>query len=520
MKKNRLLVFIIILFLILSGVYVFNTFYSAFYSTEPFSGFTDNNTLIISSATGEMRALEVGVAGYAANKNIPLILKGKDIPYPLNEWLPKFIKDNKIKKVVIIGSISGWELYQLKTLNVTVEKLDGSSKPEILVKLAEKNYKSIDTVIITPSNPSASYLGALMNVPVFVLAESGKYTSLDKMPSEYSDFILKHHVKSVISVGPVPSNIITDLKSKNITVEEINGDNSFETSLKVSDKIIEIQKAKGITPNSTFIGYYGELPSLIPLIFKDHALIIEDPANHVNETVSYLKKNNIDKAIITRNSPASYLQMEEPDFVPANVADKLTSNGIEITYLTNFRTINEATGLYETKMMGAALLLNSTKIVNSSNQDLQLVDKLINLNIVPSQYPPLLDMTLKGGTWKSDKGHILTVNRAGYNHWTYVWRGIHPYTWENNGESWYCDSNSNYTWNWSHVNDTWVVDYLSNGNPFYRVYWVKRGDIWLEIHPEGFYEWVYKGNSWICTKNDTKQSFVLYHQSYGPIFNF
>ncbi|HHY00189.1 MAG TPA: hypothetical protein GX531_02265 [Methanothermobacter sp.] len=501
--KKRFLALIMFTF-ILVGVYLF----SIFWITEPFSGFTDDNTLIISSATGEMRALEVGVACYAANKNLPLILKGKNIPYPLNAWIPQFIKDNKIEKVIIIGSISPWELYELKSLNVTVEKVDGSSKPEILVKLAEKNYESIDTVLITPSNPSASYLGALMDVPVFVLAEPGKYTSLDQMPVEYDNFISKHQIKNVISVGPVPSKIITDLKSKNIIVDEISGNNSFETSLKVSDKVIQIQKAKGTIPNSTFIGFYGELPSLIPLIFKNNALIIENPTNHMYDTVSYLNKNNIRNVIITRNSPSSYLQMEEPDFVSTEIDDNLGLNGIHISYLTNFRTINEATGLYETKIMGSELLYNNTKTYKTTNQTLQFIDKKTNHN-VSSEYPPLLDITLKGGIWKSDENHILTVSKGGFNQWSYIWKGIHPYTWYNNGKSWYCSSNSDYNWNWSHTNDTWVVDYLNNGNRYYRVYWMKKGDLWEEIHTECSYQWILRGNSWICTKNSTNGSFVL-----------
>jgi hypothetical protein len=310
----------------------------------------------------------------------------------------------------------------------------------------------------------------------------------------------------------VSSNIITDLKSKNLTVEEINGNNSFETSLKVSDKIIEIQRARNITINSTYIGFGGELPSIIPLIVKDKALLIEDPTNHVDEMVSYLKKNKIKNVVITRNSDSSYLQMEEPDYVSTKVADNLKSNGIETSYLTNFRTVNEATGLYETTMISTELLFNNT--TNQGDQISNVDDKLTNGKITISQYPPLIDITLKGGVWKSNTGNLLSVNQIGLNQWSYVWKGIHPYTWKNNSGSWYCSSNSIYNWNWSEVNNTWTVNYLSNGNPYYKVYWVKKGELWEEIHDEGSYDWRLIGNSWICTNNDTNESFILCKQTF------
>lgn len=76
----------------------------------------------------------------------------------------------------------------------------------------------------------------------------------------------------------------------------------------------------------------------------------------MDEAVDYLTTAGIDDVIITRNGPADYLQMEEPDFVSSRFIDRLHAAGIDTSSLTNFRTINEATGLYETKMMAAELL--------------------------------------------------------------------------------------------------------------------------------------------------------------------
>lgn len=121
---------------------------------EPFNGFSgnnSNNTIIISSSTGDMKGLEVGVASYAGENGIPLILASNTLSYPIDEWLPSFLEKANIKNVIWIGPVSKWQIYTLKLLNLNVEQVNGLSKSQILTKLAEKNYKSVDTVILTAS---------------------------------------------------------------------------------------------------------------------------------------------------------------------------------------------------------------------------------------------------------------------------------------------------------------------------------------------------------------------------------
>lgn len=524
-KQTKILLVILIIFGILALYYFINPLFNSY---ESFNGFSENdsqNTIIITSATGDMKGLEVGVASYAGKYSIPLILASKTIPYPLSEWIPLFKEKNDIKKAIVIGPVSQWQIYLFRMLNLKVEKVDGSSKAEILTKIAEKTYKSLDTVIITPSDPSASLLGAVMDVPVLVVAEPGKYTSSETMPPEYDNFISKYHIKRAVVVGQVSSPILDDLKSKNLTVEEIKGDDSLKTSFMVSDRIIDIQRQRGFTVDSAYCGFYGELPSIVPLATQNHSIIIQDPTIHMDETVTYLKDKGITDAVITRNSPADYLQMEEPDFVSGTLSSKLGAAGINMAFLTSFRTVNEATGLYETKIMAAELLLNGNAggwwqpIENSTLKNPFYLNFKENLT---STYPPLLDIIIIGGNWESSTGFQLFINKVGLNMWFYQWKGVHPYLWQKDGENWYCYSPSNYSWQWIHANqtsngtytnstnDTWTVNYLSNGKIYYRVYWVKKGNMWEEIHTEGTYNWQLVDGSWVCTKDGVNQSFILF----------
>ncbi len=503
---------------------------------ESFNGFNgeNNGTIIICSSTGEMKGLEVGVASYAGKEGMPLILASKTIPYPLNEWLPLFKDKANIKKVILVGPISNWQVYSLKLLNFKVEWINGSSKAEILTEIAEETYKSQDTVIITASDPSASLLGAYMDVPVFVVAEPGKYTSSDTLAPEYERFILNHNVTNIIIVGSVSQGILNSLNTKNLTVEELKGNDSFWTSILVSDRVKDIQNQRGVEVDSAYGGFYGELPSVVPLAVRNNSIIIIDPTLHMDETVNYLTNNGIDNVIITRNGPADYLQMEEPDFVSSRLVDKLRSSEIDTSSLTNFRTINEATGLYETNMMVAELLYGTGDLwVNHSIEGLNSGDNTFkqldpdNINKINSfRYPPILAVLLEGGNWESDTGSELTIRQIGLNEWYYSWKGIHPYIWQRNNDSdWYCYSGSQYSWHWIHSNktdngtytnnnyDIWTVEYLSDKKVYNRVYWVKKGNSWEEIHSEASFNWEYKSNSWICYQNGVNESFILFLRS-------
>jgi hypothetical protein len=520
-----LLIFICILLGVLTLYYLISPI---FIPEESFNGFSgdENNTIIISSSTGDMKGLEVGVASYAGYEGIPLVLSSKTIPYPLNEWITLLKERNYIHKVILVGPVSRWQVYSLKLQNFKIEIINGSSKSEILTKMAQKTYKSMDTVIITASDPSASLLGAVLNVPVFVVAEPGKYTSSDILPLEYSEYISKYQIKKVIVVGQVSTGIINDLNAKNLVLENITGNDSFQTSTLVSDRIIDIQKQRGVEVNSAYCGFYGELPSIVPLAAHNNSIILQDPTLHMDETVDYLKNKNIDTAIITRNGPADYLQMEEPDFVSSRLITKLSSNGIKTYNLTNFRTINEATGLYETKIMATEIILGTGglwgnhSVLEGVNAD--GIDGGPTQNET-STYPPLLDIIIKGSNWDTSTGSQLNIRKIGLNEWYYHWKGIHPYIWyRNNSNDWYCYSGSGYSWHWIHANktengiytndiqDTWTVEYLSNKKVYYRVYWIKKGNLWEEIHTEASYDWQYNLNFWICKQKGNNQSLIIY----------
>lgn len=527
-KTYKLLLVFVCLFIVVLTLFLISP---VFIPDESFNGFSGegNNTIIICSATGDMKALEVGVASYAGKEGIPIILTSQTIPFPLNEWIPLFKDKTNIKKVVLVGPVSPWQVLSLKLLNLEVERINGH-KAEILTEMAEKTYKTKDTVIITASDPSASFLGAYMDVPVFVVAEPGNYTSSETLDPEYESYISEYNIKHVIIVGSVSQGVIANLNSNELQIEEIKGNDNFQTSVLVSDRVREILNQKGIEVNTAYAGFYGELPSIIPLAVHNNSIILTDPTIHMDEAVEYLTSSGIDDVVITRNGPADYLQMEEPDFVSSRFVDKLHTAGIDSSSLVNFRTINEATGLYETKMMAAELLYGTSGLwgINDSTG--------LNLTIIisnqvengTSEYPPILDTVLKGGNWVSSTGSQLNVRQIGLNEWYYQWKGIHPYIWQRKSKGdWHCYSGTQYSWHWIHANktdngtytnntyDTWTVEYLSYDKVYTRIYWIKKGNTWEEIHTESSFNWKKEFNSWICYKDGVNENFTLFPHSFS-----
>jgi len=54
------------------------------------------------------------------------------------------------------------------------------------------------------------------------------------------------------------------------------------------------------------------------------------------------------------------------------------------------------------------------------------------------------------------------------------------------------------------------VEYLSDNQVYNRVYWVKKGNIWEEIHSEASFNWKKELNSWICYRKGVNGSFTLF----------
>lgn len=448
----------------------------------------DNNTLVISVCTGNMRGLETGISVYAGYNKAPLVLSDRTLPQQLDSWLPSFIKKNNIKKIVVVGPITAKQLLQLHMCGVEVKQVYGKSIPDILTKVADNTpTKNNDTLIFSASDPLAGVLGAYIKTPVFITATNETYNSADVLDTKYDEYIKTHNISHIIIVGNLPESLKNQLKSYNTTIEELSGRNSVDVSINVNNKL----KSLGLLNNTTqaYYGFYGELPTIVPLVIQNNAMLIEDSSNH-GDISDYIKENNVSKITLTRNTESDYIQMEESDYISSKIIDEFRENNIDTEFLTNNRTLDEATGLYDVKINSIENVKNHTKYINNTT-----TGKSMESN------PPLIEML--NYTSVVDSNNIsanITNNNNTYN---VKWSTIHPYTWKKiSNNAYYATSNTGYEYFWNYDENTWTVDYKYNNTSYYQVKWIKNTDnTWTEMHPTNNYTWNYDGNKWACYKN-------------------
>lgn len=463
---------------------------------------SDNNTIIVSVCTGQMRALETGISVYAGYNQIPLILSDKTLPEQLETWLPQYIEENNITKIIIVGPITAEQLYKFMKLNIEIKQVNGQNISEILTKIAENtNEVKKDELIITASDPLAGVLGAYTKTPVFITATNSTYSSSKYLDQNYMDYIEKHKIKHVTTVGNIPETIKNQLKQHNITIEEISGENSLEVSKNINNKL----KTEGYTTNTTkvYYGFYGELPTIIPTIIKNNAIMIEDSSNTGNIT-PYLKNNNITTVYITRNTESDYLMMEETDYISTQMIKNLENNNITIKYLTKQRTLDEATGLYDMKIITAE---------NMYNQTVPQQKHINNKSI--STKPPLIAI-LEYKTCEDSNKIQAKITKQSHNITIVKWDTIHPYTWKQiDQNNYYATSNTGYEYYWTKQENTWKVQYRYNNTNYYNTTWIQNKDnSWTEIQAYKNYTWQNNGTTWNCYNNDNE---LVYYIQYDNI---
>lgn len=449
---------------------------------------THEDTIIVSMCTGDMRALETGISVYAGYNHIPLILTDRTMPPQLSDWIGGYVKQNNIKHIIIVGPVDAKQLLQLQLLGVEVKHVNGNSIADILTKIAENTSdKNNDTVIFTSSDPTAGMLGAYTKTPVFITATNSTYTSANSLDDEYAQYLEKHDIKNIIIVGSLPEELVNQLKEYNATITTITGKDTLEVSMNVNNYL----RSAGYLENTStaYYGYFGELPTITPLAVKENAMMIEDASNN-GDMMDYLKENNITTVYITRNTKSSYIQMEEADYISTQTIKNLEENNITVKYLTRERTLDEATGLYDVKIITAENMQKEREDNNTTST-----------GRIDSQYPPLIAI-LEGDEFTDSNNITAKITRNPNDTYTVKWSTIHPYTWTKTDYGYHATSNTGYEYQWIDNKDKWLVNYIYNNTTYYNTTWIRENNTWKEIQEDENYTWAYDGNDWYCYHED------------------
>lgn len=133
--------------------------------------------------TGLDFADALSVAPYATQTQIPILLNGSK--KSLSSEIEKYVKDNKIKKVTVVGgknAITADAVSKLKAAGVTeIERISGDDRFQTSLAVANKYYPKTKNVALSngrnfPDALSGSHFAAELEMPV-VLTEQNKLAS-------------------------------------------------------------------------------------------------------------------------------------------------------------------------------------------------------------------------------------------------------------------------------------------------------------------------------------------------------
>ena len=203
--------------------------------------------------------------------------------------------DSKIKRVT-----DKWSYTYYSTKNregnepksvVYENKLVGENRHQTAIKVSNEGWDVANTIVIVNSNSMADALSATpyakwLNAPILL-------TEGNKLNSDTKKEILRLKAKGVHVIGgesAVSNSVINELKSMNLNVERISGNDRYKTSLEIAKKLnspSEIAVVNGVTG-------LPDAVSIAPVAAeKDMPIVLVSPKEGIKAFDQYVKDNNL-----------------------------------------------------------------------------------------------------------------------------------------------------------------------------------------------------------------------------------
>ncbi|WP_051599162.1 cell wall-binding repeat-containing protein [Metaclostridioides mangenotii] len=203
--------------------------------------------------------------------------------------------DSKIKRVT-----DKWSYTYYSTKNregnepksvVYENKLVGENRHQTAIKVSNEGWDVANTIVIVNSNSMTDALSATpyanwLNAPILL-------TEGNKLNSDTKKEILRLKAKGVRVIGgesAVSNSVINELKSMNLNVERISGNDRYKTSLEIAKKLnspSEIAVVNGVTG-------LPDAVSIAPVAAeKDMPIVLVSPKEGIKAFDQYIKDNNL-----------------------------------------------------------------------------------------------------------------------------------------------------------------------------------------------------------------------------------
>ncbi|MBU5228059.1 cell wall-binding repeat-containing protein [Clostridium senegalense] len=178
---------------------------------------------------------------------------------------------------------------------ISTDRISGMSRYETSIKVSQKGWSESDVAVLVtgenyPDAISSAPLAKKYNAPILL-------TSKNKISSELENEIKRLGVKTVYIIGGtgvISNSVETSLNSMGILTNRINGNDRYETSVKVAETIGQAEEVFVATGDS----FADALSVSTVAASKNSPIILSQESNLNADAKQYIKNNGISKSYV------------------------------------------------------------------------------------------------------------------------------------------------------------------------------------------------------------------------------
>lgn len=230
--------------------------------------------------------------------------------------------------------------------SVNSSKLAGDDRYQTAIKVSNNGWSSAENVVLVNSSSivdalSATPFAKMKDAPILL-------TEKDKLNSKTKTEISRLKIKNVYIIGGknvISDSIVNELKSMNINVERISGDDRYKTSLEIAKRLGNISEIAVVN------GVKG-LPDAISIApvaaSKKMPIVLASPTEGTKVFDEYIKSQNISKSYVIGKEAAisNEIANKLPNVQRLGGNDRNETNSVIINQFYTDKNLNN---IYVTK---------------------------------------------------------------------------------------------------------------------------------------------------------------------------
>lgn len=253
--------------------------------------------------------------------------------------------------------------------SIVKDRISGKNRIMTSVELSKKKFETADTVVLASANNfadalSASILAGQSKSPILL-------TNKGTVSSEVKEEIARLKATKVIVVGgegSVSKNAINSLDKK-LKIEVLSGKNRYETSRKISEKVLEKSKDAAIIVDGR--NYPDALSASTIATKYQGPILLVDNSKEGMKNIDFIKSKNVSNFIILggENSVSKNIEAQLK-----NATRIAGANRYQTSILAAFETLGKNTPVYVATGKNYADAMMSGPVVINEKSALILID--------------------------------------------------------------------------------------------------------------------------------------------------